>query len=120
METVFVVSKHLHVWCVTLSLMLFVTRLMWKLRGVNKGASSVLLRVLPHAIDTLLLATGFVLVFSAGYLSAFPQWLSIKLGLVLLYIITGIVALKISRKAGLFGALAVGLFFSAAYLSLQK
>ena len=103
--------KHVHLTAITLSILLFVGRFVW-----SQFDSSILhkkwVKILPHVIDTILLA-------SAGWLclilSQYPfvnGWVTFKvLGLVS-YILLGLLALKWAhtpavRWAGFIGALVV-------------
>lgn len=88
--------KHLHVTCVVLSFALFF------LRGVWMMAESAMLqrkwvRVLPHVIDTLLLAAG---VTAAVMIRQYPfvaDWLTAKVFGLIAYIVLGTLALKRAR-----------------------
>ncbi|THF65828.1 regulator SirB [Pseudothauera nasutitermitis] len=103
--------KHLHVTCVVLSITGFLLRGIWVL-GDHRLARARLVRVLPHVIDSVLLASAIGLAvliqqypFSAG-------WVTAKVLGLLLYIALGMVALRrgrsrVQRVAALLGALAV-------------
>jgi uncharacterized membrane protein SirB2 len=87
--------KHLHTTAATLSIALFVTRGAWML-----WSPSMLqlrwVRVVPHVIDTVLLAAG---IWLASQLAAGGPhaWLAAKLVALVVYIALGTVALKMSR-----------------------
>lgn len=88
--------KHIHFTCVVLSLLGFVVRGLWML-----GGSSMLqerwVRVVPHVVDTLLLASALTLAVMIGQYPFVHGWLTAKvLGLVA-YIGLGTVALKRGR-----------------------
>lgn len=85
--------KHLHLTCITLSLILFVTRFYWR-----KQNSSMLQKkwgkILPHTIDTILLASAIGMAIIAS-INPFEQtWLAAKILALLAYIFAGTFAIK--------------------------
>lgn len=85
--------KHLHLTCITLSLILFVTRFYWR-----KQNSSMLqkkwVKILPHTIDTILLASAIGMAIIAS-INPFEQtWLAAKILALLAYIFAGTFAIK--------------------------
>lgn len=85
--------KHLHMTFVALSATGFVLRGRWMLRG-SPMLQHKLTRILPHIIDTGLLASGIAL---AVLLHASPgqqPWLLAKLIGLVVYIVLGTIALK--------------------------
>jgi uncharacterized membrane protein SirB2 len=91
--------KHFHMTCAGLSGTLFLLRGAWMLRG-----SSMLrqkwVRIAPHVVDTLLLASAITLaVWSRQYPGQQP-WLTAKVLALLGYIVLGSVALKRGRTKG--------------------
>lgn len=88
-----VLLKQLHMTMAALSIAGFVLRGVWAWR-----APSLLRRrpvkVLPHVIDTLLLASAIGLLFAYGWNPLDHAWLSAKIGLLLVYIALGLAALK--------------------------
>ncbi len=89
----------LHIATVLLSLAGFVARGVWMLRG-----SSLLrarwVRVTPHIVDTLLLASGVGLVFTLHLYPTQQPWLVAKLVALAVYIVLGTIALKRGRTRG--------------------
>ena len=85
--------KHLHITFVALSGLFFMLRGLWMLLD-----SSMLqrrwVRILPHVIDTLLLASALVLVFWSGQYPFVEPWLTAKVLALVLYIVLGTLALK--------------------------
>ncbi len=86
--------KAAHVACVVASYLFFFVRGVWMIRG-----SPLLLhrwvRVLPHVVDTFLLASAVAL---AAMLAQYPfvhGWLTAKVIGLALYIVLGMVALKL-------------------------
>ncbi len=85
--------KHLHVATVALSFGLFVLRGIWMLVD-SPRLQRRWVRILPHLIDTVLLASAIGL---ATILRQYPfvhGWLTAKLAGLILYIILGSIALK--------------------------
>ena len=91
--------KHLHITFAVLSGSFFVLRGLWML-----GDSSLLQRrwvkVLPHGIDTLLLASALVMVFWSGQYPFVQPWLTAKVLALGVYIVLGTLALKRGKTRG--------------------
>lgn len=85
--------KHLHITFVLLSGSFFLLRGVWMLLE-----SSMLQRrwvkVVPHVVDTLLLASALALVFWSGQYPFAQPWLTAKVLALIVYIVLGTVALK--------------------------
>ena len=102
--------KHLHVTFAALSGLLFLVRGIWMLSG-SQRLQQRWVKVVPHIVDTLLLASAIVLaVWSSQYPGQSP-WLTAKLVALVVYIVLGAIALKRGRTKGVrtaafFGALA--------------
>lgn len=89
--------KSIHVVCVVLSFSGFFLRGIWLLLEsellFNKWA-----KVLPHIIDTVLLGSALLMLYVLQ-ISVFEQsWLMAKIIALLIYIVLGMVALKISKN----------------------
>jgi len=83
--------KGLHLGFVAITVTLFLLRGMWALVQGTPPARRWA-RILPHANDTLLLASGVGLAYLSGYWS--HPWLVAKLGGIVLYIGLGLLALR--------------------------
>ncbi|MEC5163099.1 putative membrane protein SirB2 [Janthinobacterium sp. CG_23.3] len=85
--------KHLHVAFAMLSGVLFLLRGCWML-----GDSALLqrrwVRIAPHVIDTLLLASALALALWSKQYPFVQAWLSAKVVALLVYIVLGTLALK--------------------------
>lgn len=109
------VLKQIHVACVVISLGGFV------LRGLLMLADSPLLRrrvvkVAPHVVDTLLLASAAALAVLSGQYPFQQSWLTAKvLGLVA-YIVLGSLALRRGRSRAARGAAFCAALLAAAYI----
>lgn len=93
----FLLLKGLHVTCAVTSYTLFLLRGIWslcdspimKLRWV---------RIVPHVVDTLLLATAIALAVAIRQYPFVDAWLTAKVAGLLLYIGLGFVALKYGKS----------------------
>jgi len=117
----YITIKHLHMTCVGLSGFLFVFRGVWMVR-----ASPLLeqrwVRVLPHLLDTLLLASALGLALLSAQYPFAQNWLTAKLIGLLIYIVLGTIALKRGRTrtmriAALVAALVVFAYIVAVAVS---
>ena len=88
--------KGVHVSCVALSYAFFVVRGLWMVRG-----SALLqrrwVRIAPHVVDTVLLASAVTLAFMLQQYPFAQAWLTAKVMGLLLYIGLGTVGLKRGR-----------------------
>ncbi len=113
--------KHIHMTCAGLTLIGFLIRGYWMItRSAMLHSKPV--KILPHIIDTVLLVSAIVLVFLSGLYPFKVDFVTLKLVLLLLYIILGTVALKRGKSKSVrilafFLALAtlLGIYASAMY-----
>lgn len=92
--------KGLHIACATLSITLFFIRGLWMMADADWRRYRTL-QVAPHLVDTLLLASGIVLVWRTGQYPLEQPWLTAKIGALLAYIGLGLVALRFGRSKGI-------------------
>lgn len=85
--------KNLHVACAVLSLFGFSLRGYWMLMGSSLLQHKIS-KVLPHVVDTVLLSSAILLVLLSRQYPFLVDWISIKIGLLLCYIVVGSLALK--------------------------
>ena len=117
----YLIIKYLHVTCAVVSASGFALRGYWMLIE-SPLLSKKLTRVLPHIIDTLLLLSAIALVVMSRQYPVVVGWVSIKIILLLLYIVLGTMALKRAdtktKRKGYFAAslLTVGTIFLVAVL----
>lgn len=76
-----------------LSYTLFFLRGIWMLRD-SSLAQQRWVKLAPHIVDTLLLASAIALAWQLGYSPLTHPWLASKIAALLLYIIIGSIALK--------------------------
>lgn len=94
-----VLLKHLHIAFVALSYALFFLRGAWMLRG-TLAARGRWVRIVPHVIDSGLLASAVTLAVLLGISPLEAPWLLAKIAALLLYIALGAVALRRGRTQG--------------------
>ena len=107
--------KHVHMGCAALSGSLFLLRGTWMLR-----ASPMLrqrwVRIVPHVVDTLLLASAIGLAVWSGQYPGRQTWLTAKLLALLGYIVLGSIALKRGRTPAQRLAAFIGALLLFAYI----
>ena len=86
------IVKQFHIWLMLISITLFQFRY-WYYK-VRQQPAPTLIRVLPHAIDTLLLASGVWLAWMLALNPLKVDWLGFKLAALLAYIMLGSLAMK--------------------------
>lgn len=111
--------KAVHVGAAALSIGGFVLRYLLMLaRSPVLGAR--LVRVLPHVVDTVLLASALAMAWLIG---ALPAWLTVKIVALLAYIVVGSIALKRGRTlAGraVAGLVAIAIFGFIVSVAISK
>jgi len=107
--------KHFHMGCAALSGSLFLLRGAWMLR-----ASGMLqqrwVRIAPHIVDTLLLASAIGLAVWSQQYPGQQAWLTAKVLALLGYIVLGTIALKRGRTRGQRLAAFIGALALFAYI----
>ena len=107
--------KHFHMGCAAVSASLFLLRGVWMLR-----ASTLLqlrwVRIAPHVVDTLLLASAIALAVWSGQYPFAQGWLTAKLLALLGYIALGTISLKRGRTRAVRGTAFVGALALFAYI----
>jgi uncharacterized membrane protein SirB2 len=88
--------KYLHVSCVILSYALFVVRGVWMMRGSPLLAQRWV-RIVPHVVDTVLLASAIALAILIRQYPFAAPWLTAKVIGLVIYIGLGVIALKRGR-----------------------
>jgi len=88
--------KHIHVTSVALSLVLFLLRGGLMMAGSEK-LRLPLLRILPHLVDTVLLASAIGLAVTLRQYPFVAPWVTVKVILLVVYIVLGSLALKRGR-----------------------
>jgi uncharacterized membrane protein SirB2 len=87
------IIKSVHVASVALSYSLFLLRGAWMLRD-SPALQQHWVKIVPHAVDSVLLASAITLAWQLGYSPLTHLWLAAKIVALLLYIVIGTFALK--------------------------
>lgn len=102
----YLLLKHLHLTCVALSGLGFLIRGLWMLAD-SPRLQQRWVRIAPHVIDTLLLASALGMVALTRQYPFVLDWLTAKVLALLAYIVCGTMALKRGRtrrqRAAYFG-----------------
>ncbi len=89
----FFLLKHIHVSCAALSFTLFFLRGIWSFNG-SPIMRQRWTKVVPHVVDTLLLASALALAYTIDQYPFVDAWLTAKFFGLVLYILLGTIALK--------------------------
>ncbi len=89
--------KHLHVTSVVASYVLFFLRGIWSLRA-SYIMRSRWVKIVPHAVDTVLLVSAIALAWQLGISPLHAPWLIAKIVAMLVYIGLGFVAIDFARR----------------------
>jgi len=119
----YVSIKFVHIGCVAISYALFVLRGIWMLRE-SALLQQRWVKIAPHAVDTLLLASAIALAVISRQYPLAHGWLTAKVAGLLLYIGLGTLALKRgktrrTRMAAWLAAQAVFFYIVAVALTRQ-
>jgi len=90
------IIKYIHVICAFLSISGFIYRGILKLTTPEK-LSKKWLKITPHIIDTILLASAIYLVFITQQYPTLFNWVSMKIVALIIYIILGLFALRFCK-----------------------
>lgn len=91
--TSYAILKHIHMTAAYLTITLFVLRLALDVVGQSTWRQGPL-RWIPHVNDTVLLVAAIGLVIVTGWMPFMHHWLTLKVLLLVGYILAGAVALK--------------------------
>lgn len=111
----YIALKHLHVTFVALSGLLFLVRGIWMLRD-SARLQQRWVRIAPHLVDTLLLASAIGLALVSHQYPGQMPWLTAKMVALVGYIVLGTVALKRGRTKGVRSAAFAGALACFAYI----
>lgn len=92
--------KHLHITFAALSGSFFLLRGVWMLLD-SPLLQRRWVRIVPHVVDTLLLASALGLVFWSGQYPFVQNWLTAKVLALVAYIVLGTIALKRGKTKGI-------------------
>jgi uncharacterized membrane protein SirB2 len=92
----YLLLRHAHIGCAILSIALFVVRGGLMLAD-SPWQRNVVLRYLPHVVDTMLLTTALMLTTVIQQYPFSTGWITMKVVLLVVYIVLGSIALKRGR-----------------------
>ena len=115
MPATYTLLKYLHVGSVALSGAGFLVRGIWMLQDSPLLARRWV-RVAPHLVDTVLLASAIALALMLGQYPLVHGWLSAKVLGLIAYIVLGTIALKHGRTRGIRIAAFCGALLVFAYI----
>jgi uncharacterized membrane protein SirB2 len=111
----YVIAKQVHIACVVLSLSGFAAR-----GGLMLAGSPLLgtrfVRIAPHVIDTLLLASAAWLAWAMQQYPFVHAWLTAKVLGLIVYIVLGTIALRRGRTRAVRATAFAGALLAAAYI----
>ncbi|MFO1381174.1 MAG: SirB2 family protein [Chitinivorax sp.] len=108
--------KHIHLTCVALSFSLFFLRGIWMLRD-SARLQQRWVKILPHLIDTTLLASALTLAWLSNQWPFAQPWLTAKVLGLLLYIMLGTIALKRGKTKAIRTAAWLAALLTFAYIA---
>lgn len=91
--------KHIHLTSVVLTIVFFIVRGIWMMMDSPK-LQKKWVRIVPHIIDTVLLASAIGLVITIHQYPFVHGWVTAKLLGVVVYIVLGTIALKSGKTKG--------------------
>lgn len=98
-----------HVICVIVSISLFILRGYWMLTE-NNALNHRSVKITPHIVDTVLLASAIVLTIMISQYPFAENWLTVKFFALIVYIVLGTIALKRGKTKSIrIGAFAAAL-----------
>lgn len=92
----YLILRNLHVGAVAVSFGLFVLRGLWMLLSPHR-LSARWVRIVPHVVDTVLLASAIALAVQTVQYPLAQSWLTAKVLGLMVYILLGMVALRHGR-----------------------
>ena len=108
----YLILKNTHITLALLSLTLFTVRAVWSVNA-SPQLQQTWVKIVPHIIDTLLLASALYLMVASHQYPFADNWLTAKLIALVAYIGTGTYAIKRGLTAGirlLFSLISVAIF----------
>lgn len=109
--------KYFHMACAALSGSLFVLRGIWMLRD-SAMLQRRWVRIAPHVVDTLLLASALIMVIWSRQYPFVQNWLTAKIIALIAYIALGAIALKRGRNKAVRGGAFIAALAVFAYIGL--
>ena len=99
--------KFIHLFAVSTTVILFILRYVWMMVE-SPLLQKKWVKILPHIVDSVLLASAIVLAIQISQYPLVHAWLSVKVFALLIYIVLGSIALKRGKTKGI--RVAAGIF----------
>jgi len=97
--TSYTILKNTHVACALITYILFITRGIWMFRN-PRCLKPAWVSVMPHYVDSLLLASAIGLVVVTSQYPGPLMWLNVKIAGLILYIGLGMAAFRFCKNRG--------------------
>ena len=88
--------KYVHIVFVAASFALFFIRGLWAMRAYPP-AQETWVKVMPHVVDGILILSAVGMLLGAPATLWAGNWLAVKIGLVVLYVLLSVVALRVLK-----------------------
>lgn len=111
----YLLIKSLHIHAASLSILLFLGRGLWQFWR-PQDLKQLWIRILPHVVDTILLASAITLAILSSQYPIKDDWLTAKLIALVIYILLGTVAIKRGRTPAVRLAALVGALVTFGYI----
>ena len=117
----YMMFKHLHLTFIVISVVLFVVRFIWRVRG-SVQLQKRWVKIVPHVNDTLLILSALGLMVTLNQYPIQTPWLTDKLIGLFGYILAGLIALKAERRSWQWAGfvLAIGWLMFLLHVALSK
>jgi uncharacterized membrane protein SirB2 len=115
--SLYVLIRIVHTGCALLSIVGFAVRGYLKVRD-DDVPQRFRFKVLPHIVDTVLLASAIVLVIMSGQYPFISPWVTAKVVTLLVYISGGILLMRLRLNRAMRGAAFVFTMLCGAYIIL--
>jgi uncharacterized membrane protein SirB2 len=111
----YLIIKNIHVTFATLTIVGFVLRGYWRISGSNLHQHRAI-KIVPHTVDALFLATGIWLVMMLNINPVQHPWLLAKFAAIFAYVGLGMVAFRFGRTPQIRSLAFVGAVASFAFV----
>ena len=111
----YLIIKNIHVIFATLTILGFLLRAYWRMNGSNLHQNRAI-KIVPHAIDALFLATGIWLIMMLDINPLQHPWLLAKFAAIFAYVGLGMVAFRFGRTPQVRSLAFVGAVASFAFV----
>ncbi|MDH3275278.1 MAG: SirB2 family protein [Gammaproteobacteria bacterium] len=111
----YLIIKNIHITFATLTIIGFLLRAYWKMNGSNLHQNRAV-KIVPHAVDALFLATGIWLIMMLDMNPLQHPWLLAKFVAILAYVGLGMVAFRFGRTPRIRSLAFIGALIAFAFV----